>query len=380
MRYNTPNDARGYGRVPIGYEPLSFCGKYRYRAPDTIRGQGGYKPMNVWKLTDAEKLIRSDEPLPEPVPGKLKVRVTKVLLCDSDVAILRGSAKVNYPLIPGCFAIGLIAEENDNAFLPKGTRVVLHAFLPAPDTGTEEKDFSEDDYLTRGRSCDGFLRDILYLSPDEMTALPDSVEDEEALLLHHVAFAKATVDTLDAQKGQHIAVVGANSLGILICQLLIYQQSSPILIDAKQSRLDFARNAGIYYTSLADENLLKDIGAVTGGRLADGSVYVIGATGNDPDLPLICCRGGGHAVMTGIPPCNVRLDLNKALKKQLTVECISNSADYLTTAINLVAQKAVNIDCFHSHSVKETGVDELIREFMSREDRDTTGFDYFTLL
>lgn len=336
--------------------------------------------MNVWKLTDAEKLTRTDEPLPEPVPGKLKVRVTKVLLCDSDVAVLRGSAKVDYPIIPGCFAIGLIAEESGNAFFPKGTRVVLHAFRPAPDTGTSKKDFSEDEYLTCGRSCDGFMRDIVYLSPDEMTALPDSVGDEQALLLHHVAFAKATVDTLNAQKGQHISVVGANTLGIFICQLLIYQQSSPMLIDAKQSRLNFAKGAGIYYTALADEDLLDGIAAVTGGRLADGSVYVTGASGNDPALPFLSCRHEGRVVVTGLPPCNIRMDLNTALRKQLTVECISNCADYLKTAINLFAQKAVNIDCFHSHSAKENEVGELIRDFVSREERDTMSFDYITLL
>ncbi|MDE5547688.1 MAG: zinc-binding dehydrogenase [Clostridia bacterium] len=336
--------------------------------------------MNVWKLTDAEKLTRAEEPLPEPVPGKLKVRVTKVLLCDSDIAVLRGSEKIKYPIIPGCFAIGIIAEEGGNAFFPKGTRVVLHAFLPAPDTGTAKKDFSEDDYLTCGRSCDGFMRDIVYLSPDEMTALPDSVGDEQALLLHHVAFAKATVDILDAQKGQHIAVVGANILGILISQLLIYQQTSPMLVDAKASRLNFARNAGIYYTALADEDLLDNIGAVTGGRLADGTVFVTGASGNDPELPFSCCRHEGRVVVTGLPPCDVRMDLNTALRKQLTVECISNCADYLTNAINLFAQKAVNIDCFTAHSAKENEVGDLIRDFVSREERDTMSFDYIKLL
>lgn len=336
--------------------------------------------MNVWRLIDAEKLTRSDEPLPEPVPGKLKVRVTKVLLCDSDVAVLRGSAQIKYPIIPGCFAIGIIADEVGNAFFPKGTRVVLHAFLPAPDTGTAKKDFSEDEYLTCGRSCDGFLRDIVYLSPDEMTALPDSVGDEQALLLHHVAFAKATVDTLNAQKGQHIAVIGADILGILICQLLIYQQTSPVLVDAKQSRLSFARNAGIYYTAVADEGLLDGIGAITGGRLANGCVYVTGASGNNPELPFVCCRHEGRVVVTGLPPCTIRMDLNTALRKQLTVECVSNCADYLTTAINLFAQKAINIDCFQSNSTKENGIGDLIRNFVSREERSTMSFDYIMLL
>lgn len=336
--------------------------------------------MNVWKLTGAGKIEKTESPVPEPEAGKIKVRVTKVLLCNADAEAYLGSTKIKQPMIPGQFAIGMVAEDNANAMFAKGTRVVLHAFVPAPDSGTAKKDFSEDDFDVCGQSKDGYLRDIVYLSPDEMTPLPDSVSDNQALLLHHVAFAQATVDALGAQKGQHIAVTGANILGMLVCQLLIYQQAAPLLIDANVERLNFARNTGVYYSMLADDALVENIGTVTGGRLADGAVYVTGASGNDSSIPFKICAREKQVIVSGQPPCGIKLDLDLALRKQLSVFMISNCSEYLETAINLVANKAVNTDRFHANSVKANGVIPFLEEYAARTERDIDEYTFADLL
>ena len=336
--------------------------------------------MNVWKLTGAGKLEKTESAIPEPVAGKIKVRVTKVLIGNSDAETYLSSSRIVHPLIPGQFAIGMIAEETENPLFPKGTRVVLHAFVPAPDGGTAKRDFTEDDIEICGQTKDGFLRDLVYLSPEEMTPLPDSVSDNQALLLHHVAFAQATVEALDAQKGQHIAVLGANILGMLVCQMLIYQQAAPVLIDSDAERLNFARNTGVYYSMLADESLVENVGTITGGRLADGAVYVTGASGNDAEIPFRVCARQARIVVSGQPPCGVKLDLNLALRKQLSVDCISNCIEYLETAINLVANKAVSPERFHANCVKENDVIPFMEEYAARTERDIDSFTYADLL
>ena len=302
--------------------------------------------MNVWKLIAAGNLMREDAPIPAPEEGKLKIRITNVLIDTVGAEILGGEIKVNYPLIPGRFAVGIVAEENDNPEFPKGTRVMLHTFLPAPDTGTQKKNFSEGDYITRGATAAGYLRDFVYISPDEMTALPDSVNDESALLIELVALAKATVDALGAQKGQHIAVVGGNMLGLIICQLLIYQQASPILIDTHQNRLDFARANGVYYTVFADETLMDNVGELTGGRLCDGAIFVVSANMNDKTLPFKVCARNASAVFCGFYSRGLSVNLDLALKKRLTVYGITDGEEYVPTAINLIANKAADTSIF----------------------------------
>ena len=50
--------------------------------------------MNIWKATAPRSLVREECEETEQ-EGKLRVRVTKVLVCDLDAKLLSGSAKLN---------------------------------------------------------------------------------------------------------------------------------------------------------------------------------------------------------------------------------------------------------------------------------------------
>ncbi len=345
----------------------------RKRLP--IKGKCGIiYTMNIWKTTAPRSLVREECEETE-TEGKLRVRVTKVLVCDMDVKLFSGDAKLAYPRVPGRFAVGMIAGESENPLFPKGRRVVLHTFLPAPDPGTGKADFSRCDYDVGGITCDGFLRDVIYLSPDEMTPLPDSVNDEQALLLHHAALAKASAERLNAQKGQHVAVVGANLLGIFICQLLIYQQAAPILIDSDASRLDFAHGCGIYYTALANETLLDNVASLTGGRMASGAVYSLDS-GNDVSAAFGVCARRTNVVMSGLAPNSVKIDVDAVLQKQIILQAVCDCSDYLETAINLTAQKAFSSEYFRAEIFRAVNAETAL----SQQGHDVSVYRYINLV
>ena len=334
--------------------------------------------MNVWKLTAANKLELSDEPVPVYTGETIKVRVTKVLLSAQDAALFRGKLKTKYPVIPGRFAVGIVAEDHGTDY-PKGMRVLLHTYLPAADTGTEKKDFSEPDYDVCGQTREGFLRDLVLVTPDEFTPLPDSVSDEDALLLHHVGLAKAIVDSLDVKKGEHIAVVGASVFGILVCQLLIYQQIAPILIDSDQERLDFAGNCGIYYTLNSENDLLEHVGTLTGGRLADGAVCVTDA-GVSPETAFSVCAREVNVVLGGFAPCAAPVDLTLATRKQLSVHCLSDYVENLEMAINLTANKAVVLKNFKAKPIEPDTLTEFSSVYAGYAEREERNYIYVKLL
>ena len=333
--------------------------------------------MNVYKLTAAKKLECFEEALPEAPEGKMKVRVTKVLLCEQDVAVFLGKTDTKYPIIPGMFAVGILAEDYGDSY-PKGTRVLLHTFLPAEDTGTEKRDFSEDDFEVCGNTRDGYLQDIVFVTESEITLLPDSVSEEEALILHHVAFANAIVESLAVEKGQHVAVVGASPFGVFVCQLLIYRQAAPILIDSDQSRLDFARTCGVYYTVLSDEELQGNVGTLTGGRLADGAVYVTDAALDNPAVAFSVCARESNLVIGGFNSCEHLFDLNEATRKHITVHCLSGNSENLESAINLMANKAVNVEQFEVVSLNPADP-EFFAEYAEKE-RKINDFTYVKML
>lgn len=301
--------------------------------------------MNVWKLTAANHLVKSEESV-QAAENKLRVRITKLFIDSEDIALFTGQRKPKYPLIPGRYAVGLIADETGNPKFPKNTRVLMHHFLPAEDTGAAEKTFAEDDFRIMGQTDDGFLRDFVYVGTDEMTPLPDAVNDEKALLLPLVALAKASIEALEVQRGQHVSVIGGNLLGIFISRLLIYQQSAPILIDSSKAHLDFARTRGIYYTSLNDDQLMNVVGTITGGRLSDAVVFTP-AGASFKELVTKVSAAGKHIAYVGNNADPLLLDVNEVIKKRLIVHGLSEGYDYLENAINLVANKAIDLSAYH---------------------------------
>lgn len=321
--------------------------------------------MNVWKITAPETLVKT-EAQPAPAEGKLRVRVKKVLMCGVDADLYHGKLKARYPLVPGRFAVGVVADEG-NELMPKGTRVLLNTFRPDPYTGTTKKDFSTDEYGVCGQTRDGFLSDFVSVSPDEVTPLPDSVADERALVAHYVALGKAAIDKLGVQRGQHIAVVGANLFGIIICQLLIYQQAAPILIDSNEDHLEFARKCGVYYTVAANEGMLDAVASITGGRLAAGAIYVTGAAGNDHDVPFRVCTWEANTALCGLIPGSVNFNLDIALKKQASVHCVWMCADYIESAINLIANRAVNLAAFSPVAIPVANLEEFLKSYTDED-------------
>lgn len=333
--------------------------------------------MNVWKITAANTLINVKEK-PVPAEGKRKIRVTKVFVNENDARIYSGAVRVKYPRIMGRFAVGVVADDKGGLF-PKGARVLLHTYLPEEDSGTQKRDIWNCPVRVSGETADGYLRDFVFQDENDMTALPDSVNDEKALLAQHVALAKAAIDALDPHRGDHVAVIGGDMLGLLVCQLLIYQQVSPMLIDPRADRTDFARSHGVYYTAVADENITANVAELTGGRLADGVIFTTGS-GADGTLAFSVCAREKNVVFCGRNEDGASLSLNEILGRQLTVHGISDGTDYIETAINLIANRAIDLSPFQ---MKLTGAEKLpalFKNYTERPDRPVNEMNVVNLL
>lgn len=324
--------------------------------------------MNVWKLTAASNLVKSEED-PHPAEGRRRIRVTKVFVTREDGALFCGKRKIKYPLVPGRFAVGVVADEGASPLFPKGARVLLHSRIPAEDTGAEPRTFTEDDFLVCGRTADGFLRDFVYAREEDLTLLPDAVNDEKALLLYHLSLAQAAVDALDAKRGEHIAVIGGNVLGFFIARLLIYRQAAPILVDSDKDRLEFARARGVYYTSPKDDSLMSFMGTVTGGRLADGAVFAADMGEADAELPFEVCAPGRNVVICGSGGETFSLPAGEIVRKQLSVHGVADGTDELEGAVNLIANKAVDLSAFRFIGYSADRIPALFCELAAASER-----------
>ena len=311
--------------------------------------------MKIWQLAyphNLQHVLSTDLKLS---PDKVKVKITKALLTETDVSVYAGTVKVKTPFILGRFAIGQVTEAGEDSFVKKGERVYL--------AGVTEDELSPDGLKIAGETADGFYRDFCLAGVDDVYPLPLSVSDEAAFLIDAIALSERVVDEMQIGVGQHVLVLGGGLYANVLCQILIYHRAVPILADNNAERLARARKSGIYYTFPNDETLKKNVLNVTGGKLADGAVYLTYANRTEPSVLFPLVKRDSFVTFCAPTGKSLPVNLEYALKNNVTVKGITESREYVSTAINLLANKAVNFTEFPFMSYKEEQLPELMQKY-----------------
>ncbi len=311
--------------------------------------------MKVWQLAYPHNLQHVTAPDLKLTDDKVKVKVTKALVTETDVAVYAGSIKVKAPFIPGRFAIGQVTEANEDSFIRKAERVYL--------AGVTEDECAPDGLRIAGETADGFYRDFVLAGVDDVYPLPASVSDEAAFLIDPIALAEHVVDEMHVEAGQHILVLGGGLYGNILCQILIYHRAVPILADNNAERLARAKKSGIYYTFPNDDTLRHNVMSVTGGKLADGAVYLAFANRAEPSVLFPLVKRGAYVSFCSFTGKNLPVNLEYALKNNVTIKGITESREFVSTAINLLANKAVSYGEFTFKSSREEDLPALLESY-----------------
>lgn len=311
--------------------------------------------MKVWQLTYPHNLQHVTAPDLKLSENKVKIKVTKALLTEPDIAVYSGALKVKSPFIPGRFAIGQVTEATEDSFIKRSERVYL--------AGTTEDECALDGLRIAGETADGFYRDFVLAGVNDVYPLPNSVTDEAAFLIDAIAQAEHVIDEMHIEVGQHILVIGGGLYGNILCQILIYHRAVPILADNNAERLTRAKRSGIYYTFPNDDTLKSRILEVTGGKLADGAVYLALANRCEPSVMFPLVKRNAYVAYCAMANKPLHVNLEYALKNNVTVKGITESREFVSTAINLLANKAVNFSEFTFRSHREEELPTLMQQY-----------------
>lgn len=313
--------------------------------------------MKVWQLAYPHNIQNVTAPDLTLTNEKVKVKITKALVSETDVAVYSGSIKVKSPFIPGRFAIGQVTESEENSFIKKGQRVYL--------ANVTEDECSPDGLRVAGETSDGFYRDFVLAGVDDVYPLPSSVSDEAAFLIDAIALGEHIIDEMHIDVGQHVLVLGGGLYGNILCQILIYHRAVPILIDNNAERLALAKKCGIYYTFPNDDNLKQNVLTVTGGKLADAGVYLAFANRSEPSVLFPLMKRDSHVAFCSLFGKSLHVNLEHALKNNITVKGITESHEFVSTAINLLANKAVNFSEFSFATYREEELPSVLDKYSS---------------
>ena len=241
--------------------------------------------MKIWKILSPKVLTAEERPDNITTETQAKVKVTRLLFSDYEARAYVGVPRPKYPVVPGRFAVGVVAEAGKGCLkTEKNTRVYIHDVIPCGECARCRAGDPESCAQMRaaGSGCEGYLRDFVVTDEANLSPLPLSVSDDEALFIGIVSLCEAVIDRLRVGKGDHIAVFGGREICNILFQLLIYNQAVPIFVDADEGSLALAAQCGVYYTVRAGEALEENICRITGGRLAKTACTAAAATSPPP--------------------------------------------------------------------------------------------------
>lgn len=317
--------------------------------------------MKGWKLIKP-KTLKEEEFIDSSETQSLsKVKITKSLINRADVLRYNGELETKQVFLGGS-GIGIVVETDANLFgLEKGKRVYIEPTRECAECYNCKNGQYTDcsNIQIAGEDFNGFLSDFATAPADKLFLLPDSVSDIDALFLGHISTSLKIVDMLKIQKGDYVAIIGSDSFGIILSQLLIYYQAVPIVMTLDDYNYKLAKDSGIYYVLGKDDNWQKEVSTITGGRMAENVVYISDC--NIPSSKAFSLAAHGASVVFTGTTYNNTVAFMQAIKKQLNILCINNGFGNTASSINLLANKAIDLSNLNINKIRYEQVPQTFK-------------------
>ena len=226
--------------------------------------------MKAWHIENLNRIKLVESVLPKR-EGEIKLKMSKVAISSTDFAYFAAGEENEHGksvVVPGHSAVAYVSSEDSAAGLKLGARVVVSPFVRYEEHGVAK-------VKVLGVDTDGLLGDFASVPEENVYALPDGVPDDEAIFAEYIALGNNVLNSMEADKGDFVVIVGASTLGLVLSQLALYYQMIPILVDLDAEKLALAASWGVYYLlNPTYDNLERRVEEITGGRMAEASVYV----------------------------------------------------------------------------------------------------------
>ena len=304
--------------------------------------------MKAWRIIESGA-VRLEEIAARPAEADyVKVKLLYSALSSTDRLLYSGSIKPKkFPFTLGRQGVGLVTETGENVTgVVRGDRVAIDPFIFCDNCDSCKGGRATDciEPKSYGLSEDGLLSDFAIIRAEDVFKLPDRVQNTEAVFAGHAALALTIVSKLGLQKGEHLVIMGASVIGVILAQAAMYYQAVPILVDTRSDRLKLAEELGVYYCiNGVEEDVQKKIYSLTGGNMAETLCH------NSADsVPLGRCfdyvAPNGRVAVAGW--CGTKPDfssttLHQIFNRQLTVRGVCSGAKQIPSAINMLANKMI---------------------------------------
>jgi threonine dehydrogenase-like Zn-dependent dehydrogenase len=295
----------------------------------------------------ALRLTEMDPPRP-PGPDWQLVRPRLSGICGSDQALVNGSASpylaslTSTPFVPGHEVVGEVRIGGRSI-----RRVVVEPALDGAARADERTHLSAGLQIGYCRDTGGGWSEGLVAPAAQLHTVPDTLSDEDAVLVEPLACSLHAVRIAAPEAGQVLVVIGAGTMGLLtIAALRELAPDATVLAVAKHDgQLSEAMRMGADHVCTPDKLHLEAarltgarrvVGRITGELLLGGVDGVLDCVGSSASLQaaVSVVRPRGVVTLVGMPG-SVSVDLALAWQRELQLRGAYGYGDDFPRALRL---------------------------------------------
>lgn len=258
--------------------------------------------MRALVVTKTGTMVLSEVAIPVPPVGWARVRVRAAGICATDLAILDGQARVQFPVIPGHEWMGVVDQVGDSAD---------SEWLGARVSGENEVSCLRCEQCRSGRPrwCaqyqqigfgryGGSYAEYLIAPVYDLHRLGPVISDDQGALLEPMAVALGILGRADLRIGETLTIIGDGPIGLHTLLVAKAMGARRILLSGERStRLDMAQHMGAYRVVNHRTGDLQSLVDQYHGR----SDVVVEATGSELGLQqaIAAAKPEGRVIVAG---------------------------------------------------------------------------------
>jgi len=252
--------------------------------------------MKVVELVAPGHLKLAERDAPAPGPGEVRIAVSNVGICGTDMEFYAGRRSADIPFILGHECSGRIDAVGPGvADWETGTAVTVR-----PNFGCGACTLCDDgreNICPNGRglgvTMDGCLAELIVVPARYAWRIPKGMDLETAVLIEPAAVAERAVRRAGPMAGRRVLILGAGTIGLLATQAATLAGAKVTVIDPIEDRRRWASALGAAR--------VEDLGNGEDGPSDYDAVIETAGVARSVPAAVKRVRPGGRVVLTGIP-------------------------------------------------------------------------------
>lgn len=199
-----------------------------------------------------------DISIPEPAIGEIRVKLSQIGICGSDVHLFLGHRKLNQPTIIGHEGLGIIDKLGEGVTERTiGARVVIEPNIPCRKCIHCMRGNSSicPNKRTIGLNSPGCFAEYVCVPESFCWSVPAEISDENAVVIEPLAVGVHALFKSNVKPGDSIAVIGLGAIGMLLMDLALSLGYRVFVTEINPQKIETAIKLGAIHTKGPAEEL-----------------------------------------------------------------------------------------------------------------------------